>query len=396
MIPAVYRTPELDSVEENVLDLIGELREQLRSRVAEKPRPWTGQLRRMAFARAVQGSNSIEGYAASLDDVVAAIDDEPTETANPETRLALAGYRDAMTYVIQVSRDADVAVDEGLLKSLHFMMLKHRLDKNPGRWRPGDIYVRHEQSGEIVYTGPGAARVPGLIAATIRELEQSEAPVLVRAAMAHLNLVMVHPFSDGNGRMARCLQTLALAREQIVAPVLSSIEEYLGRNTQAYYDILAEVGQGEWDPSRDARPWVRFCLSAHYHQARTELRRIQEIEQLYLACCDLVERHRLPDRTAGALSEAALGFRIRRGSYRRIVAVTAGEQISDLTASRDLKAIVDAGLFDPIGQRRGRHYLAHPALRDEWAAIRSSRHPAGKPDPFELAGQLAMDLETPT
>ncbi len=203
----------------------------------------------MAFARAVQGSNSIEGYNASLDDVLAAVDDEPTINADEETRLALAGYRDAMTYVLQIAQDQKAPqVDEGLLKALHFMMIKHDLSKNPGRWRPGDIYVRNDETGQIVYEGPDADRIPALIDATINELEQSQAPVLVRAAVAHLNLVMVHPYSDGNGRMARALQTLVLAREQIVAPVFSSIEEYLGRNTQAYYHVLAEVGRGSWSP----------------------------------------------------------------------------------------------------------------------------------------------------
>jgi len=57
-----------------------------------------------------------------------------------------------------------------------------------------------------------------------------------------------------------------------VAPVFSSIEEYLGRNTQDYYNVLADVGQGSWNPENDARPWVRFCLTAHYRQARTHLR----------------------------------------------------------------------------------------------------------------------------
>ena len=79
---------------------------------------------------------------------------------------------------------------------------------------------------------------------------------MIRAAMAHLNLVMIHPFRDGNGRMARCLQTLVLAREGILSPEFSSIEEYLGRNTQAYYDVLADAGAGHWQPERDARPWV--------------------------------------------------------------------------------------------------------------------------------------------
>ncbi len=52
-------------------------------------------------------------------------------------------------------------------------------------------------------------------------MEDSDAhPAMIRAAMAHLNLVMVHPFKDGNGRMARALQTLVLARERILAPRL--------------------------------------------------------------------------------------------------------------------------------------------------------------------------------
>lgn len=367
----VYDAPELTAVEAGVLKLIEDLREQLRSRVHDKPRRWVGHLRRMAFARAVQASNSIEGYDASLDDVVAAVDDEPTHSADEETRYALAGYRDAMTYVLQVAQDPDMAVDEGLLKSLHFMMLKHRLDKNPGRWRPG--------------------AVPELIAATVKELEASRAPVLVRAAMAHLNLVMVHPFSDGNGRMARCLQTLVLAREQIVAPVFSSIEEYLGRNTEAYYAVLGEVGQGGWNPQHDARPWVRFCLNAHYHQARTQLRRIEESERLYVACCELAQKHGLPERTAGALAEAAYGFRLRNSSYRAVVEITSGEELSELTASRDLRALVDARLFKPIGKARGRYYVAQAKLRAKHEEIRADRVPKETDDPFEIAvGQLQL------
>lgn len=338
--------------------------------------------------------NSIEGYDASLDDVVAAVDNEPTLSADEETRHALGGYRDAMTYVLQLAQDPDtVAVDEGLLKSLHFMMLKHRLDKNPGRWRPGAIYVRREATGEIVYEGPDSDDVPELVAATVEELETSAAPVLVRAAMAHLNLVMVHPFSDGNGRMARCLQTLVLAREQIVAPVFSSIEEYLGRNTAAYYEVLGNVGRGRWNPRHDARPWARFCMTAHYHQARTQVRRIQETERLYVACCELAEKHGLPERSAGALAEAALGLRLRNSSYRAVVEVTHGEMLSDLTASRDLRALVDASLFKPIGERRGRYYVAQARLLAEQKKIRSSRAPKETDDPFERAfGQLELAM----
>jgi len=387
MAVLVFQTPSLEALDRRVLELIDDARRQLRFRVAE-PRRWIGSLRRMAFARAVQGSNSIEGYNASLDDVLAAVEDEPTLNADTDTQLALGGYRDAMTYVLQVAQDpAPPAIDEGLLKALHFMMIKHDLQKNPGRWRPGTIYVRNDATGEIVYEGPDHELIPALIDATIRELEESNAPVLVRAAIAHLNLVMVHPFSDGNGRMARALQTLVLAREQNAAPVFSSVEEYLGRNTQAYYDVLADVGQGSWSPQRDARPWVRFCLTAHYRQAMTHLRRIEEAEQLWTACAELAVDHRLPERAASGLYDAAFGVRLRNGLYRKLVGETLDEQISELTASRDLKAMVDAGLLEPVGERRGRHYTARESVVDLRRRIRDARPARDTTDPFDLASR---------
>ncbi|MDQ3724583.1 MAG: Fic family protein [Actinomycetota bacterium] len=380
----VYHPPSLRSDEQEVLGLIEQLRDQLHDRVAE-PRRWNGSLRRLSFARAVQASNSIEGYDASLDDVVAAVDGEPTVGADDETEEALTGYRDAMTYVLQIADDETMAIDEGLLKGLHFMMLKHNLDKNPGRWRPGTIFVRREATGETMYEGPPAKVVPGLISEMLEQLrEEDDQHVLVKAAMAHLNLVMIHPFSDGNGRMARCLQTLVLARDHIVAPVFSSIEEFLGRNTQTYYDVLGEVGEGSWNPQNDARPWVRFCLRAHFLQATTLLRRRQETEDLWLACVALVERHGLPERCTAALMDAAYGLRLRRKSYRSSVVASFGEEISEITASRDLKAMVEADLLHPRGERRSRFYLATPALVELRERIRAARPPREERDPFSI------------
>ena len=391
----IFATPQLEELDAAVLVMIGELQEQMRHRVAQ-PRRWPGGLRRMSEARAVQGSNSIEGYNATLDDVIAVRDGDEPMDADTETQLALEGYQEAMTYVLQATQDPALEVDEGLLRALHFMMLKHDLSKDPGRWRPGAIHVERADSGEVVYEAPDAEVVPRLIASMLRELDAPGAPVLVKAAMAHLNLVMVHPFRDGNGRMARCLQTLVLAREQIVAPVFSSIEEYLGRNTQPYYNILAEVGQGNWHPENDARPWLRFCLTAHYRQARTVLRRMQAFEEMWTVASQIANDQRLPERTVGPIAEAAYGLRIKRATYLKSVEVTWGEPIAELTASRDLRAIVNAGLFTPIGDTRGRYYVATDPLKAEWDAIRGKwpRRPEAD-DPFRLAevrNQLSLEL----
>lgn len=386
MSPIIFATPKLDVVDLRVVEEIEGLRREL-SQFIVKPRRWFGHLRRMSFARAVRGSNWIEGYRASLDDVLDTIDDEEPLDATAATRAAVTGYRDALTFVLRLT-ETNTAADESLLKSLHFMMTKHDLAASPGAYRPGDVWVEDE-TGAHVYDAPSADHVPELMGNLIASLEDLDAdtPAMVRAAMAHLNLVMIHPFRDGNGRMARALQTMVLASEGIVTPIFSSVEEYLGRNTDDYYAILSEVGQGSWHPENSARPWIRFMLRAHYRQAWTVQRRVHETEHLYDSIDQLVAQYNLPTRAVGALADVARGRRLRRSIYLNLVQVTTGDPISDLTASRDLKAMVDAGVLLPEGAGRGRIYTASEALRKQWLEVRASRPPKRLDDPYETLAQ---------
>ena len=276
----LFKAPELDSLEIAVVDEISSLHQQLRYIVGQ-PFRWTGSLRRNLSARNIRGSNIIEGYRVTIEDAVAAMAREEPPDATDENRLALEGYRDAMTYVLQKAKDGSFAYSPELLKALHFMMVSYDLSKNPGLWRPGDIFVHAEKTGERVYEGPSSDLVVPLIGELAETLNAPLGQPLVAEAMAHLNLVMIYPFSDGNGRMARCLQTLVLARGGILEPPFSSIEEYLGEHTEPYYDVLAFVGQGSWHPERDAKPWIRFSLTAHYHQAMVLQYRTREQEKLF-------------------------------------------------------------------------------------------------------------------
>jgi hypothetical protein len=74
-----------------------------------------------------------------------------------------------------------------------------------------------------------------------------------------------------------------------------------------------------------------------------------------------------------------------------LMEITAGETISSLTASRDLRALVDAKLLQPVGKTRGRYYVAKPILLEQRRRIQASRAPKETSDPFELAtGQLTL------
>ncbi|MGH3056368.1 MAG: Fic family protein, partial [Gaiellaceae bacterium] len=204
-------------------------------------------------------------------------------------------------------------------------------------------------------------------------------------AMAHLNLIMIHPFRDGNGRMSRCLQTLVLARDQILAPEWSSIEEYLGVNTQAYYAVLADVGTLKWDPTQDARPWIHFCLQAHYVQAASVLRRVRESEKIWIELQTLVTKAKLQERSIIPLFDAALGMRVRNGSYRAALKYGADEEISIQVATSDLKALVSAGLLVQHGKKRGTYYVASPEVLEIRAELRKQRQPIDTSSLFRQA-----------
>ncbi len=373
----IFATPPLADEDRAVLALIRDLKESLRYTVAQSPNRWKGSLRRNTFARALRGSNSIEGINASLSDAVAIIDDEKPETVDEETFRALTGYRNALTYVLQTHDDPYFELHAQVIKSLHFMMLSYDLTKLPGQWRPGSIYVVHDPGGETVYEGPDAALVPPLIDELISSLvPNAEVDPIVRGAMAHLNFTMIHPFKDGNGRMARALQTLVMARDGVLSPVFCSIEEWLGRNTDAYYEILAQTGQGHWNPDRDALPWVRFCLLAHYQQAATLLQRSHAMSRVFDEVAKIVAKQGLLDRMSISLVDAVFGYKVRAGRYQQ------DNQVSDVVASRDLRRLCDAGLLEPIGEKRGRYYIAAKPLRDIYAKARVNDVRAG--DPYEI------------
>jgi Fic family protein len=205
------------------------------------------------------------------------------------------------------------------------------------------------------YTAPGPGEVHALMDELVGWLNNgdAESPALVRAAMAHLNLVKVHPWSDGNGRMSRSLQTLVIAREGVLAPEFSSIEEWLGRrnNTLRYYNVLADVGGPVWSPRNDTRPWIRFCLKAHHQSAQSVQQKLERSSQSWSLTNNLIEEQRLDERMVSALHEAFLTGRVRRHRYQ------VDEQLSDHQALRDLSTLVKLGLLKAEGQGRLRYYV---------------------------------------
>lgn len=364
----LFATPKVTRSLEAQLRELDELRARLGNGTIASG-PWLGQLRRQVRASSVEGSVSIEGFSVPAGEAVALVAGEAVPDAKDESRMAVAAYARAMDHVGTMAMDPEFRWLDRVILDLHFDSCGFQRDKSPGLWRAGPIYVTRPGGGEPAYEGPPGEEVPHLMSEVVDWLEHGDLDghVAVRGAMAHLHVVSVHPFRDGNGRIARIVQSLVLAREGLLAPEFSSIEEYLGHNTQQYYGVLQQVQAGRYQPDRDAAPWVRFCVTAHLEQARKRLDQLATASARWASLERLAERRGWPERIVIALEQSLFD-----GADRSTYAQEAG--ISLATATSDLRRLVDAGLVVQQGRTRSTRYIASEDLRR--AAGDASAEPA--------------------
>lgn len=375
----LFSTPVLNAEDQRVLGEIDDLRRSLRLQVRSTPTKWTEGLRKFLTADAVAASNSIEGFKVSTLDVEDLLEGERDVDVSEENREETLAYQRMMIYIQTLHDVADFRYGKEFLNALHWMLQGHRHTprKPAGQWRRGAVYVTDARDPSIaVYTAPDAVDLPALMGELVDWLNTDDGShPLVRAAMAHLHLVSIHPWADGNGRMSRSLQTLMIAKEGELAPEFSSIEAWLGRpgNTWEYYRELQRCG-ATYRPGQDVSDWVRFNLTAYHQQAQTVQNRLDRSNQVWLLLGEFAEDRELEERVVSALHDVAMSGRVRRTRYER------SEGLGLQRAQRDLRDLVTAGVLTPVGRTRARFYTAGPAFPQ--SALEAARTPLPLVDPY--------------
>ncbi len=131
-----------------------------------------------------------------------------------------------------------------------------------GNWRPetaGPMQVISGPMGRerVHFEAPGATRPKEEMRGFLQWYERKpEIDLVLRAAIAHLLFVTIHPFEDGNGRIARAIADMALARSEESPQRFCSMSAQIRSERNAYYDILEETQHGDLDVTR----WLRWFL----------------------------------------------------------------------------------------------------------------------------------------
>jgi len=265
--------------------------------------------------------------------------------ADPATKEALR-YRRALLEGVAAlkSRPLTTRTAESICTQIKGVEMTVR--KVPG------TTLANDATGEVIYTPPeGEALIRDLLANWERFLhEQETIDPLVRMAAAHYQFEAIHPFTDGNGRTGRILNSLFLVEQGLLPLPILYLSRYIIANKADYYRLLLAVTrEGAWEP------WLLYMLRAVEDTAAWTTAKIGAVRKLASETTDYV-REKLPKIYSHELVDV-----IFEQPYCRIANLVQAKIAHRQAASRYLKALASIGVLheQAVGKEK---LFVHPKL----------------------------------
>ena len=202
-------------------------------------------------------SSQIEGTQSSLSDLLL-FENEEAPGVPLEDVQEVSNYVNALNHGLARMR-AGFPLSLRLIREIHGVLLSHGRgsDKEPGEFRHSQNWIGGTRPGNAAFVPPPPALVLeclGLLETFLHD-ESPEMPLLIKAALVHVQFESIHPFLDGNGRLGRLLITFLLCAGGALAEPILYLSLYFKTHRQAYYDHLTSVRvKGDWEG------WLEFFL----------------------------------------------------------------------------------------------------------------------------------------
>lgn len=232
-------------------------------------------------------------------------------------------------------------------------------DITVGAWRPPEGGAMQVVSGpmgqeKVHFEAPEAEKLQGEMAAFLEWFNKPlEIDPVLQAAIAHFWFVTIHPFSDGNGRIARAIAELALARADESSERYYSMSAQIESERNAYYDSLKNCQQGTLNITRWLA-WFLECLGRAIDRAQGTLAGVLRKARIW----EKANAAKINDRQHKTLTRLLDGFEghLNTSKYAKLA------KCSTDTALRDIRALLDMGLIiqNPGGGRSTSYRLAEP------------------------------------
>ncbi len=317
------------------------------------------QFKSEAAVRKVHFSTAIEGNYLNLNEVRRIVDGDIREVFNDSGENFVArkrdvyeviNYRDLIKYIDNVisnlkSTGEKIQITEDSIKEMHKILLRN-IYESIGKYRVGVAATVNFATGEKLYPYEEVDNINKRIKDLINWYNSNEAnninPIL-KAGILHLEFVRIHPFEEGNGRMARALATLSLSADGYDVGHFFCLDEYYDSNAQDYYYYLGEgfVNLNSW--------LEYFCLGMAIEFNRIK-ERVQKISK------DAKIKQKVGRMFITERQEKIIEWLNNYGFFRNQDFATLFPDLSDDTVLRELKALVDNQIIAKKGKTKSARY----------------------------------------
>lgn len=290
-----------------------------------------------SLAKAAHYSTRIEGNPLTLEQVKSLLDGREI-IAQRRAKNEVLNYIRVLENILAYQKDGYVGLKDIL--RMHGDLTEGTLD-NPlacGRLRDVQNYV--VSGSRVIYTPPPPEKVKTMMDELVSWTNSDEARGLhpvIQAGVSHYALVMIHPFEDGNGRVARALATLILRIRGFDKKGIYAVDEYYEGDREAYYRALRQVDESKGDLTN----WIEYYTEGVLYSMNTIQGIIRSLER----------SASLSPRQRRALKHVIKQGYITNKEYRKI------NSVSNKTAYHDLKEMVEKGVLVDEGKGRAKKYL---------------------------------------
>lgn len=302
-------------------------------------------------------SSQIEGTQSSFSDLLLYECEQPPGVPLEDVR-EVSNYVAAMNHGLRRIKEDNFPLSLRLVREVHKVLLaKGRgSERNPGEFRRSQNWIGGSRPGNAYFVPPPPERVMdcmGNLEMFIHD-KPRRTPVLIKAALTHVQFETIHPFLDGNGRVGRLLITLLLCSEGVLQEPLLYLSLYFKQNRQEYYDSLQRVrAEGDWIA------WLRFFLTG----VQVTAQQATETSQIILRRFE-EDSQKMEDLGRGAASARRVHHFLKKHPITSVPLAVKELGLTAPTVRSALEHLERMGIVrETTGKKRDRIYLYDPYVK---------------------------------
>lgn len=311
---------------------------------------WEKQFREDAIVRTTHHGTHIEGNRLDLGeakDVLLGRD----VIGRPRDIQEVINYRKVLEFIDDEAKRKIDRVTEDVLKKMHRIVVSKILpDQDVGRYRVKQVVVRNSETGEVTFRPPQSIEIHFLMREFlywINKVSDEDIHPVLKAGIAHHEVVRIHPFIDGNGRVARALATLILFLGQYDIRQFFSLEEYYDKDAISYYENLKKASSG------DLASWLEYFtlgVSREFERIKKKVSTLSK--DTYLKKKLGGKQIFLTERQVKLVEYIqSVGF-LQNQQFREVIL-----DVSEDTVLRDISDLIEKGIIKKIGKTKSARYV---------------------------------------